>query len=668
MGVELRPMGVHCNIACQYCYQNPLREAGNVSLTYDLERMKQAVEEEGGPFTLFGGEPLLMPPDDLEALFAWGLERFGENRIQTNGTILTPEHIALFRRYRVRVGVSVDGPGDLNDVRWVGNLKRTRAMSDKTHKTIAALCEAGMAPGIIVTLHRINGSGPALERMNAWILDLEALGVRMVRLHVLEVDDPAVGDKYQLSEAEQIACFANFAALERGRLTRLRFDIFQEARDLLAADDVEAGCVWHACDPLTTKAVRGVEGLGQRSNCGRTNKDGIEYVKSAQEGFERPRALYRTPFADGGCEGCRFFLVCKGQCPGTAMATDWRNRSESCALWTALFTEAEAELERAGKRPLSRHPQRAVLEEMLLEHWARGDNPSLENLLSRFEAGDRPEPERQEASFARLSWTGERAREVWQPRLGRIALALACAGGLSVREGIHAGALVRLPLQEFARIEAVWAEAGIAPDSVRIVAETVGVSPLAPDGPLDVLQVECRFGCPDMQANPPVCAEPAARQRAARSLFQLACPPESGEDRVRMLRGPWWHNGFWGLLGLDPTQGFAAAGTDDPAGMMLELARKHGFGEEIDWLSEVLSWPVEWSVKSGIGELRTPVLKLIHDAPFDPRLKVLRREGTLLPPEAAKGHAHPFRQPKRRTISGSSTFRRGLETIGLDER
>ncbi len=28
MSVELRPLGVQCNIQCQYCYQNPQRDAG----------------------------------------------------------------------------------------------------------------------------------------------------------------------------------------------------------------------------------------------------------------------------------------------------------------------------------------------------------------------------------------------------------------------------------------------------------------------------------------------------------------------------------------------------------------------------------------------------------------------------------------------------------------
>ncbi len=115
MGTELRPLGVNCNIACLYCYQNPQRYARNTTRAYDIEAMKQAVLAHRSPFTLFGGEPLLMPLDDLEALWAWGLETFGQNSVQTNGTLILRRPCASVPNSRVSVGISVDGPGELND-------------------------------------------------------------------------------------------------------------------------------------------------------------------------------------------------------------------------------------------------------------------------------------------------------------------------------------------------------------------------------------------------------------------------------------------------------------------------------------------------------------------------------------------------------------------------
>jgi len=376
VSVELRPLGVACNIQCQYCYQNPQRDAGNVPRSYDLDAMKAAVEREGGPFTLFGGEALLVPEADLEDLLAWGLERYGSNSIQTNGVLINDAHIRMFRQYKVDVGISIDGPGELNDARWAGTLERTREATAKAEAAIERLCREGTPPSLIITLHRGNATGAALPTMHDWFRRLQALGITNARLHALEVESDDVGAAYALSAEENMAAFTSFARLEAD-LTTLRLDVFDDMRNLLRGADDQTTCVWNSCDPYTTRAVRGVEGYGQASNCGRTNKDGIDFVKSSVEGFERYLALHATPQEHGGCQGCRFFLMCKGQCPGTAIDGDWRNRTEHCDLWKGLFRGLEEQLLDAGEVPLSASPERADVETAFLEIWASGQSTSI---------------------------------------------------------------------------------------------------------------------------------------------------------------------------------------------------------------------------------------------------------------------------------------------------
>src|SRR5678815_3546443 len=174
-------LGVACNIQCQYCYQNPVRDAGNVPRSYDLDKMKAAIEAEGGPFSLFGGEPLLVPIADLEELWSWGLERYGHNSLQTNGTLITDAHLELFRKYKVHVGMSLDGPGELNDVRWHGSLEATRRSTAKAEAAIERLCREGMPPSLIVTLHRNNATADKLPRLCDWVRWLNGSGVRWLR-------------------------------------------------------------------------------------------------------------------------------------------------------------------------------------------------------------------------------------------------------------------------------------------------------------------------------------------------------------------------------------------------------------------------------------------------------------------------------------------------------
>jgi uncharacterized protein len=380
MTVELRPLGVKCNIRCQYCYQNPQRDAGNVSSSYDLEKMKAAVEAEGGDFTLFGGEPLLMPLSDLEALWEWGYERFGKNGIQTNGVLISEDHIALFKKFHVQIGISIDGPDDLNGARWAGSTARTNDATIKSQSAIERLCREGIVPSIIVTLHRENATSEKLLLMNDWFRRLEQIGITAVRLHALEVETQSVRENLALTEGELLGAFENFSELQRS-LRRLKFDVFSDMRKLLIGDDNHTTCVWNACDPYTTRAVRGVEGSGQRSNCGRTNKDGIDFAKSDVQGFERYIALYHTPQEFGGCKGCRFFLVCKGQCPGTALEGDWRNRTEHCSVWKRLYEGLEKDMVKDGLLPLSQRSDLVQIEASFLESWSVGSNPMIESVL-----------------------------------------------------------------------------------------------------------------------------------------------------------------------------------------------------------------------------------------------------------------------------------------------
>jgi uncharacterized protein len=381
MAIEVTPLGAKCNLRCQYCYQHPLRATDPFSAKYDLNTIKSAILDAGsGAFCLFGGEPLLMKREDIEDLWAWGLSLFGRNSIQTNGTLIDADLIKLFRRYRVTVGISCDGPGELNDARWCGNLQATRRATAKVEQTIESLCREQLHPSLIVTLSRLNAAAERLPALHDWIRRLDGLGIRRVRLHLLEVDNEAIRSRYALTASENVAALLGLARLEN-ELQGLKFDLFTEMRDLLQGRDHRAACSWKGCDPYTTDAVAGITGDGRRTNCGRTDKEGIDYEKSASPGFERYLALYFTPQEAGGCRDCRFFLMCKGQCPGTAWQGDWRNKTEHCEVWRAIYGEFERELLARGAEPLSVSPRRKQVEQVFIADWLHSESPSMSAVL-----------------------------------------------------------------------------------------------------------------------------------------------------------------------------------------------------------------------------------------------------------------------------------------------
>jgi len=383
LSIELNPVGVKCNLQCAYCYEDPMRAAGNFAPGYDLAAMKRGLAAEGYQFSLFGGEPLLMPIADLEEMCRWGFEQYGSTGLQTNGNLITEAHLALFARYHVGVGISIDGPDELNDVRSAGTLEKTRALTARSEWAIHELCARHQAPSLIVTLHRGNGVGTRLHRLKAWLADLHDQGVRYVRLHLLEVESAEVRRQWALTENENVAAMLDLAHFGQ-RHPRLHLDVFSDLDKLLRGRDSTGGgvtCIWNACDPYTTRAVRGINGLGENINCGRTNKDGVDWQKAETEGFERQLVLYDTPQADHGCRGCRFFIACKGQCPGTAIDGDWRNRTEHCGVWMRLFDRVERDLIAAGVTPVSRSPELPALEAIMLNAWREGRNLSIEQAI-----------------------------------------------------------------------------------------------------------------------------------------------------------------------------------------------------------------------------------------------------------------------------------------------
>lgn len=338
MSIEYLPMGNKCNLKCSYCYRTPMREHEE-SLTPNFARVKETLSKLNCHFSLNGGEALQLPIKQLEEIFAFGLEKFGKNGIQTNGLLVTPKHIELFKNYKVQVGVSIDGHEELNAPR-VG-LVPTQVIIEN----IKLLLSSKIAVSLIVTIHRANAN----EKLLDFFVDMEKAGVRNINLHILEVESEKIGCEIGLSSRENLSIFEQL--YEFSKKSKTSFSPFNEIIKLLTEKNPSVCCTWNSCDPLNTGAVQGVRVDGELVGCGRLNKDGIDWLKSNSQGKERTLILYNTPQEFGGCEGCEYFYICKGQCPGTAIDGDWRNRTVYCNFWFNLirYIERDIKLSRSAQ-------------------------------------------------------------------------------------------------------------------------------------------------------------------------------------------------------------------------------------------------------------------------------------------------------------------------------
>ncbi|KKK55096.1 hypothetical protein LCGC14_3078030, partial [marine sediment metagenome] len=222
------------------------------------------------------------------------------------------------------------------------------------------------------TLGRGNASPDRLPRLLDWYRDLDSRGLQHANLHLMEIESEQIRKEWALSEEENAAALIACADLQTD-LAQLRFQPITDMVQLLLGDDAGTSCIWNACDPMTTRAVHGVNGQGDRVNCSRTNKAGVDMQKADQELLVRPLALFHVAQEHGGCQDCRFWYACKGSCPGESMRGDWRLKTEHCGTLQRVFGALETRLASLGFRPVSLDEnRRKVVETRLLESFAQG--------------------------------------------------------------------------------------------------------------------------------------------------------------------------------------------------------------------------------------------------------------------------------------------------------
>lgn len=126
--VMLKPVGAHCNLACQYCYYLekshlydgvPRQVLSEELLERFIQEYIEAQTMDEVLFTWHGGEAFMRPVAfyqramELQQRYAAG--RTISNCIQTNGTLITEEWARFLHDNHWLVGVSIDGPQEFHD-------------------------------------------------------------------------------------------------------------------------------------------------------------------------------------------------------------------------------------------------------------------------------------------------------------------------------------------------------------------------------------------------------------------------------------------------------------------------------------------------------------------------------------------------------------------------
>lgn len=199
-----------CNLSCKMCYVHMSPdEQSNMGRELTTEEWialgKDAVEEGMIYLLLTGGEPLLRP--DFLEIYTSLIQMGVMVSVNTNGTLLTPEHVACFKKYKPeKINISLYGMSDDTYGRLCGNSQGFK----KAIQGIRMLKEAGIRVNLNTTFTKYNIND--MEAIVAFAKE-EQIPVRMSAYIFPPVRNQHCADSGNLTPEELGAAAARFDLL-----------------------------------------------------------------------------------------------------------------------------------------------------------------------------------------------------------------------------------------------------------------------------------------------------------------------------------------------------------------------------------------------------------------------------------------------------------------------
>jgi uncharacterized protein len=313
-----------------------------------LQSVLKTIEEESKKYkykqiTVHGGEPLLLPIEDLEEILKLNFSIINSTGIQTNLVNLKKDHIKLFQKYKTHVGISLDGnTGELNFGRWNKFDRDKNEIHQKTIETvknIELLEENGIRKSIIVVLRQYNAKPKKLPELKEFLTLMRSeYNIVDFRLNPLVTFDEVQKKDEELSQEDLAYSYCSLAdfAFENPEMQILPFRDIVE----MLMGYRNSSCNFGGCDPWHTTAEVCVLPHGGLGCCLKSGAalDGIQAPRANERLRYRYQLLSKLSEKDHGCKDCRFWFICRGGCPGAAVDNDFRNKTSFCFVYKKLFT------------------------------------------------------------------------------------------------------------------------------------------------------------------------------------------------------------------------------------------------------------------------------------------------------------------------------------------
>jgi len=273
--------------------------------------------------------------------------------------------------------------------------------------------------------------------------------------------------------------------------------------------------------------------------------------------------------------------------------------------------------------------------------------------------------------FTRIIWSSEHAKQVWEHRLQAIGRAWNHIERTSVVHGVRRGGLQSVAPDDLLDFQAYCLNAQInfaivARDGI---ARVYGNSAI-PYHPGQPWQYRVYFGADpkgfneawrdseqlvigDYLGYPQCCSEFFQKYWVEEGWRDLTLPQARFKDGP--VEGSYLCNLLLRHLGVRAVFhlpcSFDCDKSIEVGNRILDCGRLLGYEIEMQWIMEILNWPIKWSSLHGVSIITTPVVKVIASTDALPEKVELVRKGSMYPEEGAKSNEFPF-QLRRSLLEG----------------
>jgi len=323
--ILIKPASAVCNLDCSYCFYldrdaDPYKALPARRMTAEtLERLVDTYLFYSYPNSVFafqGGEPTLAGLPFFEKLVELQKQygRDGQtvsNALQTNGILLDKNWCDLFRSYQWLLGVSLDGPEEMND-RYRFN-KEGRGTWKRVMESVGLLQKNGVEFNILCVLSQAN-----VDRPKELYRFYRGLGIDHIQfIPLAEFDAEGNPMPFTISPEQYGRFLCELFDLWWPDRRKVRIRLFDNIAEALAGQKPGTCTMHETCDSYVV-----VEYNGDVYPCDFFVEDGWKLGNVVLDSWpEIARRTRRYSFASKKtlahpeCQVCEYQSICHGGCP-----------------------------------------------------------------------------------------------------------------------------------------------------------------------------------------------------------------------------------------------------------------------------------------------------------------------------------------------------------------